>query len=150
MPSSVSPPHGDGGVPPGPVARPAGAPPAIRVLLCDDHAVVRVGLSRLLEAADGVEVVGTASNGEEGVAATARLSPDVVLMDLSMPKVDGVEATRRIGASMPDTRIIVLTSFADQLRIRQAIQAGASGYLLKDVSPRELLAAVRAAVVAPV
>jgi DNA-binding NarL/FixJ family response regulator len=122
---------------------------AIRVLLCDDHAVVRVGLRRLLDSADGVEVVGTASDGAEGVDAAARLRPDVVLMDLSMPNVDGVEATRRIAARVPGTPVVVLTSFADQARIRRAIDAGASGYLLKDASPAELLHAVRGAVLDP-
>ena len=119
---------------------------AIRVLLCDDHAVVRVGLKRLLDAADGVDVVGTAVDGEDGVRAAARLRPDVVLMDLSMPKLDGVEATRRIAQLLPGTAVLVLTSFADRLRIRRAIDAGASGYLLKDASPAELLAAIRGAV----
>ena len=120
---------------------------AIRVLLCDDHAVVRVGLKRLLDSADGVDVVGTAVDGEEGVEAAARLRPDVVLMDLSMPNVDGVEATRRIAARVPGTAVVVLTSFADRARIRRAIDAGASGYLLKDASPAELLDAVRGAAV---
>jgi DNA-binding NarL/FixJ family response regulator len=122
---------------------------AIRVLLCDDHAVVRVGLKRLLDAADGVEVVGTAADGGEGVDAAARLRPDVVLMDLKMPVLDGVEATRRIAALAPETAVVVLTSFADQARIRRAIDAGATGYLLKDASPAELLDALRGAVGEP-
>jgi DNA-binding NarL/FixJ family response regulator len=120
---------------------------AIRVLVCDDHAVVRVGLKRLLDAADGVKVVGTAVDGADGVREASRLHPDVVLMDLSMPTLDGVEATRRIVALLPGTAVLVLTSFGDRARIRRAIDAGASGYLLKDASPAELLAAIRGAAV---
>ena len=120
---------------------------AIRVLLCDDHAVVRVGLKRLLDAADGVEVVGTAVDGADAVRQTLSADPDIVLMDLNMPTVDGVEATSRIAALLPGTAVLVLTSFGDRARIRGAIDAGARGYLLKDASPAELLAAIRGVVV---
>ena len=117
----------------------------IRVLLCDDHAVVREGLARLLESTDGIEVVGTAADGAEGVAATIALRPDVVLMDLAMPNVDGVAATRRIVAEAPETRVVVLTSFSDNRRIHDALDAGARGYLLKDAEASEVVRAIRAA-----
>lgn len=114
----------------------------IRVLVVDDHAVVRQGLAQLLGSADDVEVVGSAGDGEEAVELVASAVPDVVLMDLSMPGVDGVEATRRIGDG---ARVVVLTSFADERRIVDALDAGACGYILKDATPDEVLAAVRAA-----
>ena len=114
----------------------------IRVLVVDDHAVVRQGLAQLLGSADDVEVVGSAGDGGEAVELVASASPDVVLMDLSMPGVDGVEATRRIGDG---ARVVVLTSFADERRIVDALDAGACGYILKDATPDEVLAAVRAA-----
>jgi DNA-binding NarL/FixJ family response regulator len=120
-------------------------PAAVRVLLCDDHAVVREGLARLLEGEDGIDVVGTAANGEEGVAAAHALRPDVVLMDLAMPRVDGVAATRRITREVPDSRVVVLTSFGDSTRILDAIDAGARGYLLKDAEGSEVVRAIRAA-----
>jgi DNA-binding NarL/FixJ family response regulator len=119
--------------------------PAIRVLLCDDHAVVREGLARLLESTDGIDVVGSAADGEEGVEAALALRPDVVLMDLAMPKVDGVAATRRIVSQAPDSRVVVLTSFGDHGRIHDAIDAGARGYLLKDAEATEVVRAIRAA-----
>ena len=117
----------------------------IRVLLCDDHAVVREGLARLLENTEGIEVAGTAADGEEAVAATLALRPDVVMMDLAMPNLDGVAATRRISAAAPDVRVVVLTSFADNTRILDAIDAGARGYLLKDSDAPEVVRAIRAA-----
>jgi DNA-binding NarL/FixJ family response regulator len=117
----------------------------IRVLLVDDHQLVRAGLEQLLGAADGIEVVGAASNGEGAVDLAVKTQPDVVLMDLVMPGVGGVEATRRILAAAPTAAIVVLTSFSDQERILDALDAGAVGYLLKDVEPAELLAGVRAA-----
>ncbi len=118
---------------------------AIRVLLVDDHAVVREGLRTFLELQDALEVVGEAADGEEGVRKAERLRPDVVLMDLVMPRMDGVGAMRELRRRLPATRVIVLTSFADDERLLPAIRAGAAGYLLKDVEPRELARAVRAA-----
>jgi DNA-binding NarL/FixJ family response regulator len=117
----------------------------IRVLIADDHAVVRAGLHQLLGTADDIEVVATASDGAEAVARTAAAAPDVVLMDLSMPGMDGIEATRRIVAATPGPQVVVLTSFSDQRRILDALDAGASGYVLKDAAPEEILAAVRTA-----
>jgi NarL family two-component system response regulator LiaR len=117
----------------------------IGVLLVDDHAVVREGLRTFLELQDGIEVVGEAADGEEGVREAERLRPDVILMDLVMPKLDGVEAMRELRRELPETRVIVLTSFAEDDRLLPAIQAGAAGYLLKDVRPAELARAVRAA-----
>ena len=118
---------------------------ATRVLIVDDHAIVRQGLRQLVSSAADLVVVGTAANGEEAVSSAAELAPDVILMDLSLPVVDGVGATRRIMAASPDMRIVVLTSFADQQRILDALDAGAAGYILKDAAPDEVLAAVRAA-----
>jgi DNA-binding NarL/FixJ family response regulator len=122
----------------------AAAPP-IRVLLCDDHAVVREGLARLLESTDGIDVVGSAADGEEGVAAAVALRPDVILMDLAMPNVDGVTATRRIATEAPDAQVVVLTSFSDNTRIHEALDAGARGYLLKDAEASEVVRAIQAA-----
>jgi two-component system, NarL family, response regulator LiaR len=117
----------------------------IRVLLVDDHAVVREGLRAFLELQDGIEVVGEAEDGEEAVAEAARLTPDVILMDLVMPKLDGVAAMRRLRESAPTARVVVLTSFLEDERLLPAIQAGASGYLLKNTEPAELARALRAA-----
>ena len=117
----------------------------IRVVVADDHAVVRSGLEQLLSTAADIELVGTAGNGGEAVEVVGRERPDVVLMDLSMPEVDGVEATRRIIAADPDARVVVLTSFADDRHISEALQAGAIGYVLKHAEPDELLGAIRAA-----
>jgi DNA-binding NarL/FixJ family response regulator len=117
----------------------------IRVLVVDDHAIVRDGIERLLASADGVEVVGSAADGAEAVEATGRLTPDVVLMDLSMPVLDGVAATARIVADHPDVQVVVLTTFGDQQRVLAALEAGAAGYLLKDATPEEVVAAVHAA-----
>jgi DNA-binding NarL/FixJ family response regulator len=117
----------------------------IRVVIVDDHAVVRRGLVQLCAAAEDLEVVADVGDGEEAVAAVDRLDPDVVLMDLSMPGIDGVEATRRIQQGHPGVRVVILTSFSDQARILDAIAAGAAGYLLKDAEPDELLRGVRAA-----
>jgi NarL family two-component system response regulator LiaR len=115
----------------------------IRVLIADDHAVVRDGLRGFRALQDDVEVVGEAADGEEAVAAAERLTPDVALVDLVMPRVDGLEAIRRMRTVAPGTRVIVLTSFADEDRMLPAVRAGAVGYLLKDVDPQELVAAVR-------
>ena len=118
---------------------------AIRVLLVDDHAVVREGLRTFLELQEGVEVVGEAEDGQGALREAERLRPDVILMDLVMPELDGVGAMRELRRLLPRSRVIVLTSFVDDERLLPAIQAGASGYLLKDVQPRELARAVRAA-----
>jgi NarL family two-component system response regulator LiaR len=119
--------------------------PAIRVLLVDDHPVVRQGLRALLSTQDGIEVVGEADDGDVAVSAAERLSPDVVLMDVVMPAMDGVEALRRIVERRPQTRVVMLTSYADERRAMEAVDAGASGFLLKDASPRDVVSAIRAA-----
>jgi NarL family two-component system response regulator LiaR len=117
----------------------------IRVLIVDDHGVVREGLRTFLDLQDGIEVVGEAADGEQGVDEAERLRPDVILMDLVMPKLDGVGAMRELRTRAPDAHVIVLTSFLDDDRLMPAIQAGAAGYLLKDVEPAELARAIRAA-----
>jgi DNA-binding NarL/FixJ family response regulator len=114
-------------------------------LLADDHDVVRRGLTALLDGTEGFTVVGAAADGEEAVALAGEHAPDVVLMDLSMPRVDGIEATRRLVAERPDARVVVLTSFSDRERILDALDAGAVGYLLKDAEPEELLRGIEAA-----
>ena len=123
----------------------AGGESMTRVLLVDDHAMVRTGIAAMLGVTDDLEVVGQAADGAAAVAAVHECGPDVVLMDLSMPGVDGVEATRQILADHPDVRIVVLTSFSDRDRVSDALAAGAVGYQLKDCEPADLLAAVRAA-----
>jgi NarL family two-component system response regulator LiaR len=117
----------------------------IRVLIVDDHAVVRGGLSKFLQMHKDLNLVGEAENGAEAVRLTRQLQPNVVLMDLKMPEMDGVAATREIRARHPDVRVIVLTSFAEDNMVQGALQAGATGYLLKNVSGAELAAAIRAA-----
>jgi len=117
----------------------------ITVMLVDDHAIVRQGLERLFETVDDIDVVALASNGVEAVELAAEHGPDVILMDLSMPQVDGVEATRLIVESGSTSRIIVLTSFGEETRVLDALGAGAHGYLLKHIAPDDLLSAVRAA-----
>jgi NarL family two-component system response regulator LiaR len=117
----------------------------IRVLLVDDHAVVREGLRTFLELQDGIEVVGEAGDGEEALDAAQRLRPDVVLMDLVMPKLDGVGAMRRLRAIQPEARVVVLTSFLEDEHLLPAMQTGAAGYLLKNAAPAELAKAIRAA-----
>jgi NarL family two-component system response regulator LiaR len=114
----------------------------IRVLIADDHAVVRQGLRTFLELQEDIEVVADACDGEEAVAAALDDRPDVVLMDLVMPGVDGIEATRRILRERPGTRVIALTSFLDDDKVLPAVRAGAAGYLLKDVEPGELVRAI--------
>jgi NarL family two-component system response regulator LiaR len=116
----------------------------IRVLIVDDHGVVRQGLQTYLELLDDIEVIGEAENGLEAVAQVRQHQPDVVLMDLLMPEMDGSEATRQARAISPSTKVIVLTSFADDERVFPAIKAGATGYLLKDVAPGDLANAIRA------
>jgi NarL family two-component system response regulator LiaR len=115
----------------------------VRVLIVDDHAIVRKGIRALLSEADGFEVVGEADNGQEAVLRAEECSPDVILMDLLMPVMDGIEATRQITSRQPEARVLVLTSFAADNKVFPAIKAGASGYLLKDSSPDELVRAIR-------
>jgi NarL family two-component system response regulator LiaR len=115
----------------------------IRVLIADDHAVVRQGLRTFLELQDDIEVMGDACDGEEAVAAALDGRPDVVIMDLVMPGLDGIEATRRILRERPATRVIALTSFLDDEKVLPAVRAGAAGYLLKDVEPEQLVRAIR-------
>ena len=115
------------------------------VLLVDDHRLVRAGLAALLASSDDIEVVGEAADGQQAIDLAAQLHPDVVLMDLSMPVLDGVEATRRILADAPDTYVVVLTSFADHHRVTDAVAAGAVGYLLKDCDPQDVIDAVHSA-----
>jgi DNA-binding NarL/FixJ family response regulator len=117
----------------------------IRVLVVDDHRLVRAGLITLLEAAEDVEVVGEAADGRQALDVARATRPDVILMDLSMPVVDGVEATRLLLRDKPETRVVALTSFSNRQRVNDMLAAGAIGYLLKDSRPDDLLAAVRAA-----
>jgi DNA-binding NarL/FixJ family response regulator len=117
----------------------------IRIVLADDHPVVREGIRGMLQGYDDIEVVGQASSGPEAVALAAALHPDLVLMDLRMPAGDGVAATRAIAAEHPGTRVVVLTTYETDQDILRAIEAGASGYLLKDIAPDELARSVRAA-----
>jgi NarL family two-component system response regulator LiaR len=117
----------------------------IRVMLVDDHAVVREGLRSYLELEEGLDIVGEASNGREAVRRAREWRPDVILMDLVMPEMDGVEATKAIREQLPATRVIVLTSFIEEDKVIPAIQAGANGYLLKNVSAPELVKAIQAA-----
>jgi DNA-binding NarL/FixJ family response regulator len=117
----------------------------IRVLVAEDHAVVRSGLLQLLGDVENVEVLGAATGGEEAVRLAAEHSPDVVLMDLEMPGLDGIQATRQIRAADSDVNVVVLTAFSDRRRILDAIDAGAVGYLLKDAEPDELVRGLEAA-----
>lgn len=117
----------------------------IRVLVADDHQLVRAGVRTLLDAEPDITVVAEARDGAEAIESAVGTSPDVVLMDLSMPGVDGVEGTRGVLARCPDTRVLVLTSFSDRERVREVLAAGAIGYVLKDSEPADLLAAVRSA-----
>jgi DNA-binding NarL/FixJ family response regulator len=115
------------------------------VLIADDHQIVREGLHAVLTDGGAVEVVGEASTGEEAVRVAATTRPDVVLMDLRMPGAGGIEATRQLRAAVPDARVLILTTYAEEGGVGEAIRAGAIGYLLKDVGKAELLRAVRAA-----
>ena len=114
----------------------------IRVMVVDDHALVRRGLSDLLGAADGIEVVGAISDGALAAAAVAELEPDIVLMDLSMPGLDGIDSTRAVLAVRAMTKVIMLTSFSENARILAALEAGAVGYLLKDAEPQDIIRAL--------
>jgi DNA-binding NarL/FixJ family response regulator len=113
------------------------------VLIADDQALVRVGLRKILEAEPDMSVVGEAGDGEEAAAEARRLRPDVVLMDIRMPVLDGIEATRRIVATQPGTRVLILTTFSLDTYVYDALRAGASGFMLKDAPPEEIAAAVR-------
>jgi DNA-binding NarL/FixJ family response regulator len=117
--------------------------PGIRVLIADDQRVVREGLTMLVGLIDGVDVVGTAADGLEAVAGASREHPDVVLMDLRMPGMEGAEATRQIRAALPDTQVLVLTTYADDESLFPALRAGARGYLTKDASAEEIEQAIR-------
>ena len=117
----------------------------IRLLIVDDHSVVRRGLETLLGSFADIEIVGTAADGLEAVQLAAERQPDIILMDLSMPNLDGFEATRQILAANPTIRIVALTSFSEQRKVFDAISSGAIGYLLKDSTPAELVDGVRAA-----
>jgi NarL family two-component system response regulator LiaR len=118
---------------------------AVRVLIVDDHAVVREGLRTFLGMLPGIELVGEAAGGAEALALAAKARPQVVIMDLVMPQMDGIEATRRFRQEHPDVKVIVLTSFADDNKLFPALRAGAVAYLLKDVGPQELADTIRAA-----
>jgi DNA-binding NarL/FixJ family response regulator len=113
------------------------------ILIADDQALVRVGLRKILENEPGMEVVGDAVDGEDAATATARLRPDVVLMDIRMPVLDGIEATRRIVRAQPATRVLILTTFGLDGYVYDSLRAGASGFMLKDAPPEEIAAAVR-------
>jgi two-component system, NarL family, response regulator LiaR len=115
----------------------------IRVLIADDHAVVRQGLRTFLELQDDIEVVGDVADGEAALSAVSEQRPDVVLMDLVMPGIGGIEAIQRLRELRPETRVLVLTSFLDDEKLFPAVRAGAAGYLLKDVEPAELVRAIR-------
>ena len=123
----------------------AGERPRIPVLIADDHGLVRDALVAFLDGVEDVEVVGTARNGEEAVALALERRPHVVVMDVSMPRMDGVEATRQIMHSAPDTRVVILTGLADQDRAEAAMRAGAVAYVLKDRDAREIFDAILAA-----
>jgi len=118
---------------------------AVRVLIVDDHAVVREGLRNFLGMLPGIELVGEASSGAEAIELAPKVKPQVVLMDLMMPIMDGIEATRRLHELHPEVKVIVLTSFADDDRLFPALRAGAVAYLLKDIGPRELAETIAAA-----
>src|SRR5215471_6825239 len=116
----------------------------IRVLLADDHALVREGTRRLLETEKDVEVVAEAANGEEAVEATKRLHPDIAIMDIAMPGMGGIEATRAIKISCPETAVLVLSAYDDEPYLMKLLEVGAAGFLLKNVHGKELISAIRA------
>ena len=118
--------------------------PDVRVVIADDHPVVRQGLRTFLALQEGIEVVGEAADGREAQATVRAVTPDVILLDLVMPGTDGVAAIARLTAESPGTKVLVLTSFPDDDKLLAAVQAGAAGYLLKDVAPAELASAIRA------
>jgi len=116
----------------------------IRILLADDHVMVRQGFRMILAAQPDMEIVGEAGNGREALELAEKLQPDVVVMDVAMPELNGIEATRRLAASSPRTRVLALSMYKDSVYVREILRAGARGYLLKDAIDRDLLAAVRA------
>lgn len=116
----------------------------IRILLADDHTMVRQGFRMILSAQPDMEIVGEAGNGREAVELAGELKPDVVVMDVSMPELNGIEATRRIAEALPRTRVLALSMYKDSVYVREILRAGARGFLLKDAVDRDLLAAVRA------
>lgn len=116
----------------------------IRIVLADDHSVVRQGFRRILDAQPDMEIVGEASNGKEALESAARLTPDVVVMDVAMPELNGIEATRRMAETAPRTRVLALSMHKDSVYVREILRAGARGYLLKDAVDEDLIAAVRA------
>ena len=116
----------------------------IRVLIVDDHAMVRQGIATFIETQDDIQLIGEAANGREAMARVAELAPDVVLMDLQMPEMDGITATREIKARHPEVKVLALTSFVNDTQITPMLRAGAAGYLLKDISADELMKAIRA------
>ncbi len=118
-------------------------PKKIRILLADDHAMVRQGFRMILAAQPDMEIVGEAGNGREAVALAGELQPDVVVMDVAMPELNGIEATRRITTASPRTRVLALSMYKDSVYVREILRAGARGFLLKDAIDRDLLAAVR-------
>jgi len=115
----------------------------LRVLIADDHAIVRAGIRLLLDSQEGIEIVGEAKDGAEAVAKTRELAPDVVLMDVAMPGLSGLEATREIRQTNPDTRVLMLTMHDDEEYFFQAVSLGASGYILKEATPEEVVSAIR-------
>ena len=117
---------------------------SIRILLADDHSVVRHGFRRILDAQEDMEVVGEVSNGREAVEQAGVLQPDVIIMDVTMPELNGIEATRRIAEIVPRARVLALSMHRDSVYVREILRAGARGYLLKDSSEADLIAAVRA------
>jgi DNA-binding NarL/FixJ family response regulator len=141
VPTATAPRHSRPAAPGGTVADDT----RIRVLIVDDHAVVRMGLRVFFDLQDDITVVGEAADGSEGVAMARRLEPDVVLMDLLMPNMDGVTAIGRIKSERPETEIVTMTSFIEEEKVTAALEAGASGYVLKDAEAEEVAAAVRAA-----
>ena len=117
----------------------------ITVLLSDDHAVFREGLRSLLKASDDIDVIGEAENGYRAVGEARRLQPDVVLMDLAMPRLNGMEATRRIARKVPTAKVLILSTYSDDQHVQQAVEAGAAGYLTKESASESLLEAIREA-----